>query len=333
VSGSDVDAPFGLGDFQLTEGTLYLSADKTGMSIKGPAKIGPIDANINWRENFDFGATPTKLNLTGRIDNAVLDKLGVSLREYFGGEVPFELQASGQGVDFNTATIRADLSQSEWVFGDLWSKPAEKAGELVLSISRNSAGLISVDDLTASAPGLQLQGGLTLSEDLRLLAANLNSVMVDDLISARVTVNREAVSDPLKTTLSGDFLNLDGVINADIWNGDDTSKVPVFLSANVNTLRLASNYQINKASLVYQHSGERIEQFRFSGGNEDGAVIVDLQTHDDGPNINSLKFDIADASAAAGAFFKLDNISGGRLYGEAIRPRDNPNLLWSWVTY
>ena len=329
VKGSDIDAPFGLGDFTLTDGDLFLTADKEGMTIQGPAKIGPLESHINWRENFDYGATPTTLNLSSHINSEALDKLGLSLREYFGGDIPFTLQASGEGVNFDRATIKADLSQSEWVFGDLWSKPKADTGELKLSIARDAAGLIKIDDLTVSAPGVKIDGALKLNDDLRLLDANLESVNIDNLISARVTVNRERVADPLKTTFSGDFLNLDGLITTDIWSGDDSATVPVFLSADVNTLRLAPHYQINKANLIYHHSGERIEQFRFSGGNEDGPVILDLQTHDDGPYVNSLKFDIANASSAADAFFKLDSIRGGRLYGEAIRPRNDSNLIWS----
>ena len=96
VKGSDIDAPFGLGDFTLTDGDLFLTADKEGMTIKGPAKIGPLESHINWRENFDYGATPTTLNLSSHINSEALDKLGLSLREYFGGDIPFTLQASGE---------------------------------------------------------------------------------------------------------------------------------------------------------------------------------------------------------------------------------------------
>lgn len=331
VQASDISAPFGVGEFTLTEGELFLTANKEGMTIKGPAKIGPLEADINWRENFDFGATPTLLSLTSHVDNATLDKLGLKLREYFGGVIPISLEASGEGVTFDTGRLTADLRDSELVIGEFWAKPKGEPGDLQLSVTRDATGQIIVEDLTASASGLDISGALKLDDSLRLVEASLNSLHIEDFIDARMTLNRENIDQPLQATLSGDFLNLDGFVSSAIWqpNGKDAVHIPLTLTANMSSLRLAPNYQISKASLLYNHTGESVDQFRFSGGSEDGPVILDLQTLETGPFVNRLTFDIANASDAVGAFFELDNIQGGRLYGEAVRPRDGNSLIWS----
>ena len=329
VSGSDIDAPFGFEDFKLTEGDLVLTADKTGMSLMGPANIGPFASHVNWRENFDNGATPTQLNLTSHVDNTLLDKLGLGLREYFGGHVPIRLEATGEGVSFNSAKISADLENSELVFGHFWSKSAGQAGHVNLSITSHDDGKITVDDLLMSAPGLDVDGALKLDSDFRLLEAGLNKLVIDDLISARVTANRAKPDQPLKATLTGDLLNLDGIVGSTLRQGEGDASLPMILTANVNVLRLAQNYQVNKANLLYNHTGEEISQFRFSGESEGGPVILDFKTLDDGPFSNKLSFDVANASDAVDAFFALDNIRGGRLYGEAVRPRDGEDILWS----
>lgn len=333
VKGYNVDAPFGLGNYKLTEGELFLTANKDGMTIKGPAKIGPLDAEINWRENFDFGATPTQLNLTSHIDNAALDKFGLSLREYFGGDVPFTLEATGEGVAFDEAKITANLIDSEWVIGDFWSKPKGEAGDLKLTLGVNRDGQVTIKNLDANAPGLNINGALKLDRDFRLLEGNLNAFEIADLVSARATLNREAIDQPLQATLSGNFLNLDGIISSTLVGAGGGAQVPLILTANMNILRLADDYEISKASLLYNHSGTTVDQFRFSGGSSDGPVVLDLRTFQDGPFSSRLTFDIANASDALGAFFELDSLQGGRLYGEAIRPRsdigvgDNPT--WS----
>ena len=332
LKGHNVDAPFGLGNYKLTEGELFLTADKDGMTIKGPAKIGPLDAVINWRESFDFGATPTRLNLSSRVDHTVLDKLGVSLREYFGGEVPFTLDATGEGVAFNEAKIIANLVDSELVIGDFWSKPKGEAGELQLTLGVSRDGRITVQDLNAAAPGLNVRGALKLDNDFRLLEGNLNAFDIADLVSATATLKREAVDQPLQTTLSGAFLNLDGILNSTLVGSGGDAQVPLILTANMSILRLAENYEISKASLLYNHSGKEIDQFRFSGGSADGPVILDLRTFKDGPFSSRLTFDIANASDALGAFFELDDLRGGRLYGEAVRPHapNGVNDIYTW---
>ncbi len=329
VTATNVNAPFGVGDYNMTNGALFLSADKTGMTIKGPAQIGPLAVDINWHETFDFGATPAELTLSGRLDSAAFDKFGISLREYFGGVIPFTLNATGQGIDFDNAKISANLSESEWVIGDVWSKRIGAAGSLDLLLTRSPGGAIMVDDFKASAPGLDISGALRLDKNMRLLEASLGQVSVEDFVDARVTLSRETTESPLQATLSGDYLNLDGFIGPALWQSGGDAAFPLTVSANLNSLRLAPSYQISKANLVYNNSGSSIEQFRFLGGTESGLVKLDLRTLGDGPFSSRLIFDVANASDVATAFFDLDNITGGRLYGEAVRPREGDSLIWS----
>ena len=239
MNANNVSAPFGFGDYKLTNGTLFLTANKSGMTIKGPADIGPLSADINWRETFDFGATPSVLNLTGQFDSATLDKFGVSLRQYFGGTIPFTLSASGSGIAFDTAKISADLSESEWVIGDIWSKGLGVDGHADLSISRNSSGQVVVEDFKAIAPGLAISGALRLDNNMRLLEASLAQFSVKDLVDARLTVTRETIDRPIQATLSGDYLNLDGFIGPTLLQSGGGAQFPLTLSANLNSLRLA----------------------------------------------------------------------------------------------
>jgi len=329
VAGENVSAPFGFGDYKLTNGGLFLKANKSGMTIKGGAQIGPLPVDINWRETFDFGATPTQLTVISRIDSTALDKFGLSLREYFGGEIPFTLNAQGQGINFETARVTADLYNSEWVLSDLWSKSKGQPGMIDLSITRQSDGQVIVDDFQATAPGLNAEGALRLADDMRLLEASLGRVFIEDFIDARMTLSRQISQSPLQATLSGNYLNLENFVGPALWQSEGGVTLPLTLSANLNILRLAPNYEINKANLVYNNSGSEIDQFRFSGGSKDGPVSLDLRRLDEGPFINRLTFDVANASDIVSAFFKLDNIKGGRLYGEAVRPRLGDDLIWS----
>ncbi len=330
VNGDNISAPFGFGEYKLTNGSLFLTADKTGMTIKGPAQLGPLYADFNWRETFDYGATPTELTFTSQLNTEALDKFGLGLREYFGGELPFTLYASGQGVAFDKAIIKANLQDSEWVFGNLWSKPIGRAGDLELSVLRRADGQLIIDNFLANAPGLSVEGALRLDKDMRLLEASIAQLSVNDLVDARLTMTRETIDRPLQATLTGDYLNLEGFIGPTLWQSDNAgTQFPLTLSASLNTLSLAPDYKINKANFIYNNSGTTIDQFRFSGGSEAGLVMFDLQSLDEGPFSSQLQFDLANASDVVSAFFNLDNITGGRLYGEAVRPRAGDDLIWS----
>ena len=59
-----------------------MTVDGQGMTVKGPVNIGPWQADLNWQETFDFGATPTRYKVEGRMNRDTLDSLGLGFREY-----------------------------------------------------------------------------------------------------------------------------------------------------------------------------------------------------------------------------------------------------------
>jgi len=101
VSGqlSDVTAPFSIGQNKLTNGNVFLLANRDGLSVKGPVNIGPWQTDLTWREVFDQGATPTRYQLNGRINQSDLDSFGLGLREFVGGgDVNLSIDAQADGV-------------------------------------------------------------------------------------------------------------------------------------------------------------------------------------------------------------------------------------------
>ena len=105
-------APFSLGPHKLKNGFVSMVVDSQGMTVKGPVNIGPWQADLNWQETFDYGATPTRYRVEGRMGRDTLDGFGLGFREYFDGDIDVSVDALGTGLDLSSAQITANLTET-----------------------------------------------------------------------------------------------------------------------------------------------------------------------------------------------------------------------------
>ena len=160
-------ADFALGQ-EVSDGTLDLSVDKTGMTVTGPVRLGGVQVSeMTWQENFAAGA-----DVVTRIDAkvpaltaAARAKLGIETRPYMNGPV---------GLDLSYRALRGGRSRLQMT-GDLtparvaleaaeWVKPPGNPGALEATLLLEDGDPVGFEDVRASATaeddsGLRLDGG------------------------------------------------------------------------------------------------------------------------------------------------------------------------------
>ena len=309
---SEVVAPFAFGGQSITDGSVLLTANGEGMTLKGPVSIGDWDVDLNWREEFGDNRGPTQIHLEGMLDRDALDGFGIGLREFIGGSTKVTIQAEGQGMDVQKARVEADLSQSDLQIGEYWSKPAGTDGYLNANINREIKDLAVIDNIEIGAPGLNLTGSVTLNDALQLQEVAIPNVevagFVDGSVSARPVEERSRIA----IEMSGRFLDLSPFVSRAVRAQPSEFTLPMRINADVETMTLGPDYNLDGAKLVYEHSGIGVENLSLTGTTMGETLVAKLTKMGDDKG-RLLNIQVPNAAKAAASFFGLSNIENGQL--------------------
>lgn len=316
----NVSAPFALGPHKLKNGFVTMTVDSQGMIVKGPVNIGPWQADLNWQETFDYGATPTRYKVEGRMDRDTLDGLGIGLREYFDGEIGVSVDALGTGLDLSSAKIVADLTHTSMHVGEYWHKDKGSQGQFTGQLKRRPNGAVLFEDMQITAPGFDVNGRVELAQNFRLLDLDLKRANIKGFIDAGVQAKPDELNEKLSVFVTGRYLDVSPFVTAALRNsGGGGLDVPILLTGGLEKLALNEAYIIENANMLLAHNGEGVTNARLGGRTADGAFQVDMLTSAENA-VRNVTVDIPNASEAAFAFLEIDNITGGRLQINAQLP-------------
>jgi len=321
VSGTltDVTAPFAIGSHKVTHGNVTLSSDKIGLLVQGPMKIGPWNADLEWREIFDDGATPSMFKVSGILGRDDLDGFGLGFRQYFTGDVPLTVDAQGRGIAITDARINADLNDAEIQVGSYWFKPGGVPGRLTGNLARTAEGALSIEDISMDAPGMTLRGTLNLASNFRLINLDMTEAKIDNFIDASFKANPDPGNERFSIFMTGNYLDVSPLIARSMKSQSSDVDVPILLTAALDRLVLKPDYEVKGANILFAHDGVGVSQARLKGQVDAGPFALEMTTNTQTTH-RDVKVDIPDASMAASAFLGLENIDGGQLRIEAKLP-------------
>lgn len=316
---TDTTAPFTFGPYGLTDADVTVTGGKEGLFVNGLVNLGPWRANLNWEERYGQNDEPTRYRITGPMTRKAMDGFGLGFREYFGGEIDVDIEATGRGLDLEGSFVDIDMTQAEIAFGDVWSKPAGEAGRFRATIARQDS-MLMIDNARMEAPGLTLSGKGRLQQDLVLEELNLDRLAVQGLVDGRATLTRDIDNARLALDAEGQILDLsqwvDAALSAD---RQDESELPIAVDARFETIRLAPDYAVQQAVLAYRHDGVAIERMDLNGTRPDGPFEISLANTDDA-TARFATLRIPDLSLAASNLLGLATFSGGDLVIDARLP-------------
>ena len=312
-------APFSLGPHKLKNGFVSMVVDSQGMTVKGPVNIGPWQADLNWQETFDYGATPTRYRVEGRMGRDTLDGFGLGFREYFDGDIDVSVDALGTGLDLSSAQITANLTETSMQIHEYWSKQKGSPGQFTGQLKRQAGGAVLLEDMSITAPGFDVEGRIELANNFRLLDLNLTKANIEGFIDAAVQAKPDELNEKLSIFVTGRYLDVSPFVTGALQNNGGGLDVPVLLTAGLEKLELNTAYIVENANMLFAHTGEGVSNARLGGRTKDGDLKIDMLT-DAESAVRNVTIDIPDASDAAFAFLGLDSITGGRLQIQAQLP-------------
>ena len=309
---SNVTAPVQIGSYNMKDGNIILTANNAGMNLNGPVNIGPWATQLNWDKKYDFGKTPSRYQIVGKMDRDTLDSFGLGFREYFDGDIKVEVNALGDGLDLTAADISADLTDVGIQIGQYWTKTKGTNGEFKGQLKRQSDGGIQFENMYIYAPGLTIAGRVDFANKFKLVDMDLPTVKIDGLIDAGVQMKPDNLSEKLSVFVVGDFLNVSNLVSNALSDGKGVIDVPVLLTANLKKIALNENYVVNNANVLFSHNGLGITNARLAGQTDQGPLNIQMRSFETGQT-RDVDVSIPSAADAARAFLGLDNIEGGEL--------------------
>lgn len=304
-------APFDLGDYKITNGTLSMDANKERVVMKGPVNIGPWRADVLWQETFGENAPPTQYQASGEINADVLDKLGVGSRTWFDGKADLKIDAVGRGREILGANINLDLTDSELSVERIWMKASGDPASFSGKLSREADGSYIVDDAKIMGADLDVDGRVEIEPDYKLREIDLSNVSIDSLIEGAVKITPNRLAGRLGVELDAEYLDVSPWTEDLFSERQSNLDVPLTFDGQVKSLILDEFYPVLDSEIYFVHTGEVIETARLEAFSDEKPLKLELSTREDLKR--QLNILIPDASKAVSAFIGLDNTSGGKL--------------------
>lgn len=198
-----------LPDRRLAAPRLRVTADRAGISVAGPVRVGEVPADIVWSKQFgpDF-AGRSDLRGTVELSQRVLDEFGIrlppgSVDGRGRADVAIDLQR-GSPPRFS---LNSDLRGVRVALPPVgWSKPPGTAGELVIEGSLGPVPQIS--NLVLRGSGLEALGQIDLTADRQLQSARFSRVRIGNWLDAPITLRGRGRGAPVGVEIGGGLVDL-----------------------------------------------------------------------------------------------------------------------------
>jgi len=314
----NANVPFSIFGTPLTDGDIRLRADTTKLELEGPVSFGPWRAEMTYDDVLgDNGVMPTQATLKGIVSRDALDTFGIGLRQYFDGDIPVEIDATSNGLQLLDAKVRADLTDTNLSLDPYWAKPRGIASDMTMDINRQGE-VTYADNIVLTAPGMSLDGALALRLNGALEQLRMERLFIRDVMDIDMLVVPNADRSRLDVTVGGPQLDLSPAVAQRLQNPMVSGGgLPIDLQGRFGELKLAENYTLSDAEVMFKSDGTGIERARLAGNINDSPAAAAIIPSATG---RELSLALPDASGAAQALFGWRGIEGGVFKLDATLP-------------
>jgi hypothetical protein len=320
----DTSFPDAFGGYNLSQGTLSLTLDRTGMDVLGSVALDNVPANIVWRRNFGTDAPfSDRYTVKGRFTDGQRKTLGFPGSEYVSGPVIVDAEITNLHGGKRDWNVSANLHEAELRVNAIrWRKPAGVDGDLRFA-ARSAAGKpFVVDSLEIAAGDLTAVGSAEFdSGDWSVRRLDLSHLDYGD-------TNVRATMVPIDD--GGYRIDVDGAsfdlrpYLGDRRDGKSNAPLPTLsISAKLDRLIVREGHPVTAVNATGRSRDGRWETASVVGMVAGGEpVSLKLGARDTGRNL-TLTSD--DAGEVLRSFDVFDNLIGGRLMLTAdLDARDGP---------
>ncbi len=321
--------------FALSGADIAIRATEAGLRAWGEGALGPLDADIEWREDFltEDRSRSTRFHVRGSVEPAALDQLGVTARSILSGTAQIDVSTVGAGLDIDQARVEADLENAELrVPGLTWVKPEGEPATASFDIARRNDGAILIQNAEAHADGFDFAGDVAVREDGRLESLDIARLDVGGAIDLTATARR--TERGLELGVNADYIDIRGVLPELIRSGSrsggsgggedadandaDSPLSDIVLNAEISRALVTDEIVLENIDLIFETSGSRLRRFAFEGEESSGRISAAVTTGPGGSR--SLRAEADDAGRALSAVLGYDGVEGGHLTIEGALP-------------
>lgn len=320
----DTHFPDAFGGFDLSQGTLSLTLDRTGMDVVGSVALDDVPANIVWRKNFDEDAPfRERYTLSGRFTDRQRASLGFPGNEYVSGSVVVDAAITNLRDGRRDWQVSADLGDAALRIDAIrWQKPAGVDGNLRVTGRSAEGKPFVVDSLVLAAGDLTAKGSAEFdSEDWSVRRLDL----------ARLEYGETDVRTTIVPIDDGGYgIDMDGAsfdlrpYLDDRVNGDADATLPTLrLRAKLDRLIIREGHPITEVDATGFSRDGRWQVASFVGTVVGGEqVSLKLGAPESGRDLVLTSNDAGEVLRTIDVF---DNVVGGKLLLTAdIDNRDGP---------
>jgi len=164
----------------LSEGSLLVAFDRSGITATGPVKINGFPSKISWERPAGPDSRATA-SIDTQLDDKARDKLGIKLDEYLQGPVKVQAEINGVGEKNASIKVKADLAKAEMFINAIsWRRPPTANTTASFTYLAGDDAGRKVENLVVKGQSLSLKGDVFLTADGGMKSAKFSQVWLSD---------------------------------------------------------------------------------------------------------------------------------------------------------
>ena len=307
-----------------------LSLDGRGMTVSGTGTLGAAALDFTWSEPFGPGdGQGTRIDLSGTLDDEARRALGLPDYAALAGPIAVEATFSrgdGPAARFDTAL---DLTEAALAVAALdVSKPAGVPGTARFSAELLDGALVRLADIEVDTPDLSAAGHIDFASDG-------GTVQRAELTQIRWGRSRLRASLAPRDDggydlwAGGPFLDASAFIadaiggageaEAEAGGADGASGTPLHLTLDFDEAEVDADIRLHELAGTLTYDGEGWAGAELTGRTEGDSMLHVRYAAETGGGAR-LRLQASDAGGVLRDLGLLDEVDGGRLLLDAIRP-------------
>ena len=164
----------------LSEGSLLVAFDRSGVTASGPVKINGFPSKVSWERPAGPDSRATA-SIDTQLDDAAREKLGIKLGDYLQGPVKIQAEINGVGEKNASIKVKADLAKAEMFINVIsWRRPPTANTTASFTYLAGDEAGRKVENLVVKGQSLSLKGDVFLAADGGLKSAKFSQVWLSD---------------------------------------------------------------------------------------------------------------------------------------------------------
>jgi Protein of unknown function/AsmA-like C-terminal region len=296
----------------VTDGNMSLMVDKTGLSLKGKAKVGGEDADVALEENFDKDASfLRRIYYKGTLGDAARETAGLNI-PYVSGPIAAEAFITQYEDGRANVDVITDLSRSTLMLSEFgWSKDAGEPGTAAVRASLRNDKLYSIDQIELRGGDFSASGRLTFAADGKTVQSAVMPKVVFGENDIRANVTRNA-KGAYVFRVQGPKFNVEPMLSS--HDDDDNAEPgpPMIVDVALDYARLGNGGGATGVTGHLEREGKHWNIMTIDGSVAPSKTMS-IRMSPDGNNGRTFNVVASDAGAVLKELDVTGNVVGGTL--------------------